>query len=900
MSTTDWRARVRAALSLGQALPDDDVVEELAQHVAQLYDAARAEGVAAAEAEARVVGYIERWRQDAAVLRHRPRRRTAAVVPPAPASRASGLVQDVRYAMRLLRRQPRPALVAVLTLALGLGATTTLFSVAYGVLLKPLPWPTAGRVVVLKETRGGAAARFGDVTNAAYLAWRERAETIEGLAAWSSRVATLSDGGGAERAPIVAATPSLFPVLGARPLIGGFFRPGDEGVPVVVISERLWRQRFAADREVVGRALRLDGRAHTVVGVLPDGVAFPSSETAAIVPLEVRPAVDNQLSTFAAMALLRPGVSPSQAAAEGTARGRFAPDSGMTTFALFGQAGPIAITARPLEEALADDVRTPLIVLLIAVGLLLATATANIASLQLAAASARTRELAIRSALGADAARVSRQLLVEAGCLGVIALGGALVLAYGLHRALPTLLPADFPRVDGLGLDGRVVAFAILISMGTTLAVGLAPARRARRLSLTEALSEDGASPVGLGVRTRTGRTRLVILAGQVAAACVLLVGGTLLGRSFVATLTADRGYDMDHVLSALLTVPQSMFPQPSQRVAVIDQLLARVQAVPGVVEAAFTSETPLALGGSTTTFPMVGPKGGEVQVQASPRIVSPRYFAALRLRIVEGRPFSAGDTEAAPPVVLVNKAFARRYLGDAPLGARLPIAAYAHVDGPAIQATVVGVVDDVRYVSRTSVSQPELDYAYSQFRRALPIQTITLMVRTAGRPEDVAGALREAVHATDANLVAERVMPLEARLLRTLARPRLYAVLLGAFAGVALVIVAVGLFGLVSQSVSLRSRELAIRTALGARRSDIIRLVVTQGLGVTAIGVVIGLGLSAWGARALAAQLYGVTIHDPATFIGVPAGLLAVAAIACAVPARRAARTHPLSLLRR
>ena len=900
MSPIDWSARVRTALRRGDRRePDDDVVEELAQHAAALYDTALTAGAPPADAEARVEAQIARWRADAVAL-HRAVWRPAAAVPPGPPpSPWGGWLQDLRYAVRLLWRRPRPALTAIATLALGIGAATTLFSVAYGALLRPLPWPNADRVVALRETRGGVPPRFGEVTNAAYLAWQERADTLEALSAWSTRVVTLTGRGEAERVRIVAATSSLFGVLGVRPLAGRGIAPGEEDAGVTVLSERLWRRRFGADPAIVGQAVVLDGQARTVVGILAAADAFPDAETQAIVPLSVPTASNNMLSMSSALALMRPGVTPAQAAAEGTARGRFAPDTGMTTTALFGTNGPIAIAARPLQDALTVDVRRPLILLLIAVGLLLLTATTNVAGVQLTGLTARTRELAIRGALGAGAGRVARQMLVESSIVAAAGGGAGLALTWLLHKALPALMPADFPRLDGLHVDAAVVAFALAVSAGTSLAVGLLPALRARRLALVAALAEDGNAPVGAGLRSRAGRARTFVLAAQVAVACVLLVGGSLLGRSFVALVSADRGYDADHVLSARVSMPPSLFPEPLRRAALVDGILARVAAVPGVRDAAFTSEIPLVPGGSTSAFQMRSATAGVVTAQASPRIVSPAYFAALRIATMDGRGFGDMDTASSEPVVVVNQAFATRYLPDRAVGARLPIVAYEMRGREDAEATVVGVVEDVHYVAHGGIVQPELYYVHRQIPSGLPVQTVTLLVRTSGDPSAAAAALRDAVHAADERLVAEAIQPLEARFLATVARPRFYAALLGGFAAAALAIATVGLFGLVSYAASLRSRELAVRTALGATRGDLLRAVMGHGLAATVAGILVGLAISALGADLLSKELYGITPHDPVTFVAAPALLLAVASIACALPAWRASRTDPLRLFR-
>ena len=896
----DWTTRIRSAFSGSARVPDDDVIEELAQHARLLYDAARAEGCSHDEADRRAAAQIALWRSQAAGLHRHTKRAAAAPPPPASPSRFAGLSSDVRYAARLLRRQPRHALLAIVTMAVGIGATTVLFSLTYGVLVRPLPWPNGDHIVVLQETRGGNAPRFGQFTNAAYLAWRDAPVAIAQLAAWSQRVVTLTGTGDPERIRVTAATPSLFGVLGAGPLIGSVFHASDERSPVIVLSERLWRQRFGADAGVLGTLVHLDGDAYTVVGVLPDALAFPDRQSSAIVPFAIQPTTGNALAVFNAIGLLAPGTSPAQAAAEGTARGRHVADTGMTTSAIFGSNGRMDVTARPMREALTAEVRHPLIVLMIAVALLLVAATADVANLQLARMTTRTRELAIRAAIGAGTARITRQVLVENLLLGLTGGAAGLAMTAWLHRLLPSLLPADFPRADALGVDAAVFAFALVMSILASLASGLLPALRARRLNLVETLAGDGAGAVGVSRRSRIARVRTAIMAAQVAIACVLLVGASLLGRSFFALLNADRGYDVTNVLSARLSMPAAMFPSAERRFALADQVLARLAATAGITDAAFTSELPIGPGGSTAAFSLksAAAESGVAAVQASPRIVSPRYFSTLGIRVAAGRGFTDRDTDAAERVVVVNESFARRYLGNRPLGAKLPLVAYASNDA-APDFTVVGVVDDVRYVGAATRTQPEMYYSYRQLERRLPVQIVTLLARTTGDARAAAAALRSAVRSTDPQLAADAIVPLDERLRTTLARPRLYAVLLGGFSGFALLIAGVGLFGLLSCSVAQRSRELAIRSAIGARHADIMRLVLRQGVAITAAGAVPGLIASVWLAALLDSQLYGVTAHDTVTFLAVPVVLVVVGALASAMPARRAAAADPLRVLR-
>ncbi|HUF25186.1 MAG TPA: FtsX-like permease family protein, partial [Vicinamibacterales bacterium] len=573
---------------------------------------------------------------------------------------------------------------------------------------------------------------------------------------------------------------------------------------------------------------------------------------------------------------------------EGTSRGlarATTADMELVLRAVFGDAGPIRITATPLPEAMAGDVRRPLIILLAAVVLLFITATANVASLQLARATTRRREIAIRSALGAGQARVTRQLLVENLVLGLGGGAAGLALAVALHRAIPTLLPADFPRLQDLSLDGFVIAFAVAMSVAGSLAIGLAPAWSTRRLNLVESLSEDGTAPAGAGWRSRPARARMTIMAGQVAIACLLLVGASLLGRSFLALVDADRGFDPSSTLTARLQLPGFALTT-ERRAAIVDAVLERARAMPGVTAASYSDGPVLGtFGGAALTI-------DDTRVQASTRTVTPGYFAAMGIRFSGGRDFTNDDLVSGRAVFIVNRTFAREYLQPQPIGQVVRSRFWREAE----QAEVIGVVDDVRHAGVTEPASPEMYFYRSSPRMSTsPI----LIVRTAGDPLAFVPTLRGLARQEDASLVFDSVMTLEERVMTTLARPRLYATLIVAFAALALIIAAVGLLGVLSYSVSQRSRELAVRSALGARPPDLVRLVVRQGLLIVAIGAGAGLLAAAALSRSMATLLYGLTARDPVTYAAVPAILLAVGAAACLAPALRAARTDPLRVLK-
>jgi putative ABC transport system permease protein len=916
----DWKERLRRRFDANGFASDPvaaDVLEELSTHAAAAYETLRADGRDAREAARRVDDLIDVWVREAADLHRRPKR--PAISPPACAcperSRrvpVAGLLQDLRYGVRLLRRQPGFAAVAILTMALGIGATTMLFSVAYGVLLKPLPWADADRLVRITETRQGRAGRvLGTVSNGTFLAWRDHPSTIEDLGGWLTQTGTLTGAGDPVRVPIIPTTPGLFPILKVRPLLGRLFHEGEgaSGQPgLVILSYGLWQERFGGRPEIVGQLVRLDDKPYTIVGVMPREFAFPDREARAWTAWSVPPVVGQGGVLvgviFRAIARLRANATPAQAAAEATSRARGAPDLGMAARALFGAVGPIDVSAGLELQAITADVRPAILVLLAAVALLLITATANVASLQLARATTRRRELAVRAALGAGQHRILRQLLIENAIVGLCGGAAGVALAAGLQQVLPSLVPAGFPRLDAVALDMRVLSFALAVSVLASAACGLLPAWHTRRVNLVETLSEDGVASIGGAMRSPMARMRALIMVGQVAIACVLLVGAALLARSFVSLLRADRGYDPVNVLTARLPLPPG-YPA-ERRGQLLDTLLERLRAVPGVTHAAYSTALPFVSSGGFSAFSMRSPRNPDalIDVQATQRIISPDYFAAMRLRLVAGRALSDADTTAATPAIVVNRTFARQYVGEQPLGFRIPQqgprAGGLRFPDEHAEWEVVGVVDDMRQDSVDAPLQPEIFASFKQIvatslRNFDPI----LVVRTTADPTTYVPTLRTLVHEQAPALALDSVMTMDDRVMTSLAKPRLYAVVLAWFGVFALLVAGVGLFGVLSFSVAERTREIGVRSALGAQAHDIVALVLGQALWIVGTGVAVGLAAALAGVRLLSAFLYGISPHDVVTFVAVPIVIAAVAAVACLVPARRAAAVDPLTALR-
>ena len=624
---------------------------------------------------------------------------------------------------------------------------------------------------------------------------------------------------------------------------------------------------------------------------MPEGFVFPDARIQAWTPMAVRFAKGG-LSMFNAVGRLKDGATPAQAASEGTARARGGPDPGMVVMAVFGSRAPAQISAVPFLEAQTAGVRPAILVFLAAVGLMLATSVGNIAGLQLARGAARRREMAIRVALGAGGWRLARQAMAENLVIGLS--GGllGLLLAAGLHRALPALLPPTFPRLNDVSVDLLVAAFAVVLSVVASLACGALPALQARRVHVAEALAEDGRGSGGTGAGPRASRMRAAIIAGQLAVACVLLLGAALLTRSFVAMISSDRGYDPTGVLTATLSLPEGRDSGPPADVALAG-VLERLQAAPWFTRVALASTLPLLPGETLSGFPIrSGVTGEKVDAQAARRTVSRQYFAVLGIRLAEGRVFDARDTRTSAPVAVVNRSFAVKYLGRQPVGRKL------WEDTPEVPGPeVIGVVEDVRHRSVTDAPAPEIDLSFEQ--GAGQGSTLTVAAKTAGDPAAQAPTLRSLVRAHDPSIGIDAITPMETLLSASLVQPRLYFVLALALSVLALLIAGVGLFGVLGYAVAQRTQEIGVRVALGARPSDIAALVLRQGLVVAGLGLGLGLAGSFAVVKSLATFLYGVTAYDMASYLGTLLLVLASALVACAVPAYRAARMDPLRALR-
>ncbi len=788
------------------------------------------------------------------------------------------LRQDLSYAIRQLRRTPAFTAVAVVTLALGIGANTAMFSLVRGVLLRPLPYPQAERLV----TAGVSLPDFEDL--------RRGATVFDDMAVWASNLYLLGGFGAAEQVRGAVVSDRFFPMLGTATL-GRALGPADAHDKVVVLGHGLWTRRFAADTGVIGRTVRLSGESYTVVGVMGPEFQFPSGQFDLWVPLEgalaSTPAqlANRSLRIFRALGRLAPGVTLAQAQGQTSAiAARLAREHPATNEG-------IGLELTPLYDRLVGGVRTGLLVLMGVVALVMLIASANVANLLLARAKSREREMAVRTALGAGHGRLVRQLLTESLLLSGLGSLLGLVLARWILDALPALVAAEIPRISSVRIDLPVLAFTAAVAAATGLLFGLAPAGPATRTDAASGLREGGRGSAGPAAR----RLRAGLTAAQVALALVVLVGAGLLVRSLVRLLHADSGFVADGLLTFnVQLVGPAPGRKPEQRAALAGEVVDRVSRLPGVIAA----------GGGTGLPPLTPQRGtgfvAEGVAEAAPEArrayflaVTPEYFRALGARVREGRAFSESDAAGAPEVVILNRSLARRLYGAAsPIGRRIRLVNPEYGEG---WRTVVGVVDDVRY---SGLDDPGEAALYTPFAQT-PFLWTYVMVRTSAPPMSLAAAIRKTVTDVDSTLEAAGLKPMADVVAETVAQPRFNVVLLSTFAGLALVLAAVGIYGVISYSVLQRTREIGIRMALGADRGDVLRLVAGEGLRLASAGVVAGLAAAAATARVLATLLFEVQPMDPATYAAAAAFLVLVALLASAIPAWRATRVAPVSALR-
>jgi predicted permease len=816
------------------------------------------------------------------------------------------LLQDVRYALAAMRRNRGFTAAGLFTLALGIGATAAVFSVVYGVLLRPLPYPAAERLVHLSEEHTGANSplRAPMLSNLTYHAWIEAPRTVEQFAAYQNAEYTVTRGGESSRLDGARVTPSLFPLLGETAAQGRLFRD-DEGVEgrhgVMVLSDRGWRERFGADPSIVGRGVTIDDKPYTIVGVARPGFSFPAPGTLMWTPLAVRrPAPDavagrrGTMTVVFALARLRPGATPAQAAAEGTAAARTTVRP-MAASLLFGVGGPPVVHVRGMADEMTASVRPRLLLLAAGVVCVLLIGCANVANLFLSRGVARQRELTVRAAIGASRGRLVRQLLTESIVLSSIGGVLGLALAWTIVRAAPAVVSSDFPRLDAIRVDARTIAFTAAAALLTAILSGLAPALRGARFNLAESLhGGDGASAGGFRGR-RARRLPEGLLVAESAFAVLLMVAATMLARSFIKLTQVDAGYSSEGVLAAEINLPGGDGENrgPAMK-ALITSLVARARALPGTAAAGAGNMMPLDHATQIAGFPGPWtPPGAEpTSARALQYLVTPGYAEALGLRLRAGRLFTDADDAAGTGPWIVNEEFARLYLPPNPIGYRFEQGS----PSGRIPMEIVGIVANVLKDGNSHKPQPEY-YRLARDRTRF-YGRFDLMMRTHGPPAAAAPGVRALVREL-APTAAVDMVTLSDRVAASVDQPRFATTVLTTFAALALTLASVGLYGVLSYTVSQRRRELGVRAALGAARRDLVLLVMRDGLLVTGIGLVLGLAGAAAVTRLMQGLLFGVTPLDPVSFLAPVLVLVPVALAACFVPALRGARTDPADALR-
>ncbi|MGH7483460.1 MAG: ADOP family duplicated permease [Longimicrobiales bacterium] len=863
--------------------------EEFTLHVELDTEANRRRGMSPREARRRALlafGGVERFKEEG-----RDARGTRWL---------EDLMSDVRYAGRQLRRSPGFAAVAVLTLALGIGATTAIFSVVNGVLLRSLPFEEPERLVRLRTVIEGEGGGSGNLSPPNFLSLREETRAFADIVSFETIEYTWTGGGAARNLEGARVSAGFFEVLGEEPVLGRTFR-SEENLPgntdVVVLGHGLWRQAFGGDPRVLGRTITLDGVAHMVVGVMPPGFSFPEKR-ALWVPRpytaswSAATTVGRKSNTIVpVLARLAPGQTLAAARVDLAAAGRRLSVRFPETNAGVG------FTAVPLLDDVVGDARTPLLLLFGAAGFVLLIACANVVGLLLARATTRREELAARAALGAGRGRLVRQLLAESLVLGALGGGLGLLAAWLGTEALLAARPEGLPRLDDVRVDGAVLAFATAVTLLAGVTVALAPAVQATRGMLSERLRAGGRNELG----TRAGtRVRAGLVVCEVALAVLLLAGAGLLIRSFVAITAADAGFRTERVLAFELDLDAAAGYDSREKIRMAyDEIVRRLANLPDVEAAAAVFRLPIAPGPFTSRFLREGeppPTGGRMEPSIYFQIVTTDYFRVMEIPIVRGRGFTEDDRAGSLPGVVINRAAAARFFPDEDaIGQRLDWFSFYLMDEAADEFTIVGVVGDVRHKALTRAPEPTAYFAHQQ----VPADNMTAVVRTVADPLAVSGSIRAALDAFDPNLALRGLTTLDQALADSVSRPRFSAALLGLFAVIALTLAGIGVFGLLSFAVARQTREIGIRIALGARPGEVIRRVVAGALALAGTGLLVGLLAAFALTRLLESMLFGVSPSDPASYAVVSVLLGATIIVAAALPARRAATVDPMVALR-
>jgi len=798
------------------------------------------------------------------------------------------LLQDLRYGARMLMKNPGFTLIAVFTLALGIGSITTVFSIVNGYLLRPLPFPDSERLVMIDEI-SAQRGPMGGISFANLLDWREQNQVFTGIASWGGGDYTLTGDGDPEQFPGMSVSYNTFEILGVSPMLGRSFR-AEEDRPehdlVVILGHGLWERRFGAKPQIIGQTITINNRPRTVIGVMPPGFKYP--ERAELwLPL----ALDTRRWTranhgLACFARLKPGVTLAQAQADMNSVARRIEEQNPVS-----NKGMGVTLIKMRDRLVVADTRKVVLILFGVVGLVLLIACANVANLLLARASARRREVAIRAALGAGRWRIFRQLLTESFLLGVI--GGVFGLAlafWGIDLVLAGI-PNELPFYVKFNIDNRVLGFTAGISLLTAVVFGTAPALQASRVNLNETLKEGGRGAAGASYH----RLRRLLVITEVALSLILLIGAGLLMRGFLRLQGVNPGFKPENVLTMRIGLPGSNYDTPEKRSIFFQELIERVEALPGVQEA-----------GATSNLPLRWTWGRSLWVEGAPvlsagqsptinhNVITPGYFKAMGIPILMGRDFTDADKRDGLKVTIIDERLAREYWpNQSPLGKRIR---FSPPESNEPWSAIVGVVGNVKNESLSLTQSKSVYLPHSQFS----IGGMALAVRAAASPESLVRAIRDQVKKMDPNLPLTQILTMTDVVSLSIYRPRLIVSLFGVFAGVALLLASVGIYGVMAYSVAQRTHEIGVRMALGAQRGHVLRLIVAQGMKLTVVGAAVGLAGAAALTRLIRSLLFEVTTTDPMTFGLVASGLGVVALLACYIPARRATKVDPLVALRR
>ena len=805
------------------------------------------------------------------------------------------LSQDIRYGIRMLAKHKAFTSVAVITLALGIGANTAIFSVVNELLLRPLPYRDAERIVMLWEV-SPSGRRQNTTSRTNFRAWRDQSTSYEQIAAFSDQRLNLTGDGEPEELSVQLATPEIFKVLGVDPILGRTLTPEDANSEVAVLSYGLWQRRFGGQSNVIGQTITLSGYKFSIIGVMPPSFQFHiknrsgtgrPAELWTTLPM-LGTSTENQRGRFlSVVGRLKDGVSVEQAGAElRTIEKRLSDEVPQYN-------KDYSAEVLPLREQFFGNVRRPLWLLLGAVGFVLLIACANVANLLLSLASTREKEIAVRAALGARRTRIVRQLLTESVLLALLGSVLGLGFAWVGIKALVAISPRDLVSLQSVGLNMTVLLWTLGVSLLTGIIFGLAPALHISRLNLNDSLKEGGKSESGQASGSRRLRSALVV--SEIALAVVLLASAGLLIRSFMRLQQVDRGFETDNILTMVIRLPDAGYQEEAQLVTFFNQALERVRHLPNVRSAGMVNFLPLYGGlGSATGFKILGrpepPPGQEPGCDV--RVADAGYFQTLCIPLLRGRNFSDAEQREAKRVILINEALAREHFpNEDPIGRRLDVAMF---ENPT-PAEIIGVVGNVRYDSLIDESPPAVYFPHPDL--AYPF--MTLAIRTDGDPAAIAPSVQREIRAVDPNQPLSDVRTMNQVMSEWVSRSRFNTLLLGLFAALATLLSAVGIFGVMNYSVALRTREIGLRLAVGAQPRQVLLLILKQGLLLTIVGVVLGLAAAFALTRLLSGLLFGVTAVDATTFTTISLLLVIVSLVACYLPARRAMRIDPLQALR-